>query len=356
MLRITTPVNQTSVDHLVKLWAERYVVDLSNLPSEETAQVVKTASPEERTKTVAKLQRVIQLNCECAGIKTDILFSYIPNVVNLSESQRLAHYVWQVYEKVLDIYKQPPASPSTAAFNSWVGAVNFKPNFFKQWTTPAIEMPDVEQLAAATEPVLQQLREQHQLASNSRAIGFLSTQFHFTTELVLKRLTDSEKILLTPYFRFIEEQVCIPLQRVCKAAAKYPLNSPSLAIVQQLLPISHEIASVVYHRASQMHISHRSLRGGLSHPGVKTSTIRDLQMLQVYLWLCVLEESMTAVEQELVPLCEMVFPSVQVSWKLVRQMLQLLLDELVGRLATGQKHLLLPYTQAMQQLFSNLGQ
>lgn len=354
MLRIHTPVNQTSIECLVNLWAERYIVDLSTLCSEDAAQVVKIASPEERANTVAKLQRLIEINCECAGIKTDILFSYIPNVVNLSESQRLAHYVLQVYEQVLNIYKHSSPSSSTQVLSSLVGAVNFQPHAFRQWAIPLLEMPDVEELATATEPVLQQLRKQHQLASNTRAIGFLSTQFHLTTELLLKRLTHFEQILLSPYFRFIEEQVCIPLQRVCQAAAKHHLDSPNLAIVRQLLPHSHEIASVVYHRASKRYANHRSQRGGLSHPGVMASTIRDLQMMQAYLWLCVLEESTAVVEQELLPLCVMVFPSVQVSWTLVRQMLQLLLDELVARLEPEQKRILLPYTQAMQQLFCHL--
>jgi hypothetical protein len=76
-------------------------------------------------------------------------------------------------------------------------------------------------------------------------------------------------------------------------------------------------------------------------------------MFQVYLWLCALEGSATVVEQELLPLCMMVFPSVDVTWELVEQMLGLLVDELMNRLKPEQKPLLMPYTQAMQQLFSN---
>jgi hypothetical protein len=49
----------------------------------------------------------------------------------------------------------------------------------------------------------------------------------------------------------------------------------------------------------------------------------------------------------------MVFPSVDVTWELVEQMLGLLVDELMNRLQPEQKPLLMPYTQAMQQLFSN---
>lgn len=83
------------------------------------------------------------------------------------------------------------------------------------------------------------------------------------------------------------------------------------------------------------------------------STIRDLQMFQSYLWLCVLEGNMASVEQALLPLCQMVFPSVNVAWDLVKQVLKLLVDELMTRVDLEQKRLLLPSTQAMQQLFSD---
>ncbi|MCA1993638.1 MAG: hypothetical protein LDL41_16585, partial [Coleofasciculus sp. S288] len=247
-MKIIKLVNNASVHCLVKRWGERYVPDLSVLSCPEASQLIGVACLEGRAKTVAKLQRVMQLNCECAGIKTDVLFSYIPNVVNLSESQRLAHYVWQVYEKVLELYKQQSPSPVTLATVSsrFAGTTDFSSDFLTKWAMPMLEMPDIEQLAMVTAPVLQQLQAQHRLTSDSRAIGFISTQFHFSTELIFKRLTHLEQVLLSPYFKFAEEQVCIPLQRVCQAAAQHPPDSPSLAIVQHLLPLSQEIASSVY--------------------------------------------------------------------------------------------------------------
>jgi hypothetical protein len=121
-----------------------------------------------------------------------------------------------------------------------------------------------------------------------------------------------------------------------------------------MLPVSHEIAMSVYRRCISLFPNHRSRRGGLKDLGVTTSTVRDLNMFQSYLWLCVLEGSMAAVEQELVPLCVMVFPSVEVTWELVAEMTKLLMDEIVVRLKPVQKEHVLPYTQAMQQIFANL--
>jgi hypothetical protein len=219
---------------------------------------------------------------------------------------------------------------------------------------PRLSLEEVKQLTTTLEPVLLQLQEQHLLAPDRRTLGFMSTQFHLTSKLVLDRLTLPEQLLLSPYFKFVEEQVCIPWQRVCTAAANHELDSPILAIVEQLLPASREIALKVYYRAVQLYPNHRSRRGGLSQAAVRTSSIRDIEMFQGYLWLCALEGNMTVVEQELLPLCIMVFPSIDVSWELVEQLLPLLIAEIQVRVKPEQIQLLLPYTQAMQQLFSNL--
>ena len=360
MLKNTRPVNNTSVEYLLNLWAKRYVPDLSTLclqqDSLSISQLVEATSKEGRAKTAAKVQRLLKTSCECAGIKTDILFSYIPNVVNLSETQRIVQVVLQIYGKVIEIYKHQ--SPLPAALvkvpQQLFGTGDMSTNALIPSAKLALEVPAVEQFAMTLEPMLQQLREQHKLAKDRRTTGFISTQFHLSTELVLQNVTPVQQVLLNPYFKFVEEQVCIPLQRVCYAAALHDSGSPILAIVVQLLPLSREIASTVYRRAIQLHPNYRSLRGGLSHPRVMASTLRDLEMLQVYLWVCVLEGNTAAVEQELLPLCLMVFPTVEVTWELVKQMLQLLMDELIARVKLSHKHHLLPYTQAMQKLFSTL--
>jgi hypothetical protein len=74
-------------------------------------------------------------------------------------------------------------------------------------------------------------------------------------------------------------------------------------------------------------------------------------MFQGYLSLCVLEESMASVQEELLPLCMMVFPAVDVSWELVEQMTRLLMNEVLARVSKENKSVLVPYTTAMQQVF-----
>ncbi|MGC1394725.1 MAG: hypothetical protein WA828_10635 [Coleofasciculaceae cyanobacterium] len=346
----TIKINNASVSSLVTLWTQRYLPSLATLSQTDkltAAELVAAATPEAKSKTVTKLKRLIQINCECAAIKTDVLFSYIPNVVNLSESQALAKYVSQVYEAALKIYQQ-------SSLSVWKNKFPLLLHTGEDLQLPVLGMPEIKQLLIALEPLLAELQRQHLIVEDSRTIGFMTTQFHFSTQLVLNKLTVPEQVLISPYFKFIEEQVCMPWARVCNAAASHDLNSPKLMVVEQLLPQSYEIAVDVCHRAVRLYPNSSSQRGYLSHPGIMASTIRDLQMMQSYLWLSVLEGNLDSVEQALLPLCVMVFPSIGVTWRLVSQMLKLLMEEVTARVEPQNKALILPYTEAMQQLFASL--
>ncbi|NJR66261.1 MAG: hypothetical protein HC772_14535 [Leptolyngbyaceae cyanobacterium CRU_2_3] len=162
--------------------------------------------------------------------------------------------------------------------------------------------------------------------------------------------------MLTPYLKFIEEQVCIPWQRLCAAAAHHPPDSPTLMTIEHLLQMSPAIAQSVYDHALQNYPHHHSRRGNLQDPGIATSTLRDLSMFQGYLWLCVLEGDMSAIEQELLPLCAAVFPNIAVKWELVEGMLQLLETEIHLRVNAEQSDRLRPFTKNLRRLFkpSNL--
>ncbi|HEY9730142.1 MAG TPA: hypothetical protein V6D50_27160 [Chroococcales cyanobacterium] len=358
MLKTIKLLDNPSVDRLSQLWAERYVPDLSTLSYKERnfsiSELLDAASPKGRTRTVAKLERMVEIRCQCAGIKTNIIFSYIPNVVNLTESRGIATVAAQVYQKILEVYQKQAMFPGRLVNLPNRATVDVSNEIFRSSVMPRLSFAEVKQLAMEIEPVLLNFQERHLASGDRRTIGFMSTQFHLSAKLVLNRLTLPEQLLLSPYFKFVEEQVCIPWQRVCSAAAQHNLDSPILVLAQQLLPLSPAIAKKVYSKAVQMNPNHRSLRGGLSNPGVRASSIRDIEMFQAYLWLCALEGNMSAVEQELLPLCMMVFPSIDVSWKLIEQLLPSLVAEIENRVSSEQMHLLIPYTQAMQHMFSNL--
>ena len=79
-----------------------------------------------------------------------------------------------------------------------------------------------------------------------------------------------------------------------------------------------------------------------------TSSIRDVEMFQVYLWVCADKGNISAIQQELFPLCVMLYPILKVSWEIIREMLHLLGQEISERLNTKQANTLMPYFQVMK--------
>jgi hypothetical protein len=303
MLKTARIADTDSAEQLVKLWSQRYLPDISNLPAEKSnfpaIELIESASREGRSRTAKRLRSQLAIQCELAGLEANSLFTYVPNIVNLSEARRISVYVKQVYEKVFEIYQQqePPSV--------YLRYIDASSQLFSKIALPALMLPVIYQLADVLEPVLLELQTGYLTSQDSRTIGFLTTQFHFTTKNLLQRLTPCEQILITPYLNFIEEQVCIPWQRLCAIQSPDP---DKFHLITTLLPKTHDIAHQVLDRAIQDYPRHSSRRGTLMQPAVANSTLRDLNMVQGYLYLCVLEESMNAIAEELLPLCLAVFP------------------------------------------------
>lgn len=347
----TAKISRTSAsDRLIKLWTDRYLPDLSaitpRVKADAMTDLVVAASETGRKKTVERVRRKIQTNCEMAGLETNALFAYIPNVINLAETRALSTMVAKVYAKILQIYasQQPP--------NRYLAFMDSSNEMYTKLVLPSLMLPTITRLAEELTPSLIELQQHYQATSDSRAVGFLTTQFHFSNRELLKYLSASELILFTPYLKFVEEQVCIPWQRICAAAARHLSSSTGYRIVEQLLPCSQAIAIVTYDRTIGQHQTHQSRRGRLTNPEIRASTLRDLCMVQGYLFLCLLEGDMSAIQNELLPLCILVFPSIDVKWELVNIMLNLLAEELLARVASAQRRSLLPYTEALLETFA----
>jgi len=346
--------------NVMELWGDRYLPDLSSLSSEtnyfQLKELIEMSKSEGRKKTVTEVNRILDIKCNLAKIKTNILFSYVPNKINLSRDRELAKYVQQVYQVLLKIYEQqPPIAPSKITkLKEKIGEnININTQEFEKWVMPELKLPNVKAIARELQPSIDQLREQHLLENGGRTIGFTSTQFHFTTKFIFNQLKLTEQLLLSPYFKFVEEQVCIPWDKVYQATAKHDVTSPELKVVEKLLPASHQIAINIHRKATEKNPYHVSRRGKLTVPGVKASSIRDIEMFQAYLLLCVLEGNMIPIKQRLLPLCVIVFPSINVKWELIEQIVPLLVEEFQLRLDLEEMKVLEPYTTAMEQLFSN---
>ncbi|MCV3215891.1 hypothetical protein OGM63_20665 [Plectonema radiosum NIES-515] len=349
MLLSTSDSKTPSLQHLVKIWAERYTVDVSSLSKNPKfyGELMKAALPEARALTASKLcNNVLYRTNSQAATQTKSLYEYIPEIIDSQLGQRINQVAAQVYQKTLEMYQQQSGlivTPITRQIT--------KENAYNQVSLSLSAIPNIEKLANELEPLLLKYQDQHITANDWRVVGFLTTLFNFSNKLLINQLTAAEKILLCPYFKFIEEEVALPWHRVCAAAAKHELGSPALNLVEEMFPVASEISSTVYCRLLQLFPDHRSRKGGLSDPDVAHSCLRDLDMFQAYLWLSVLEENIKPVEQELVPLCVMVMPSVGVKWEMIDKWKRLLIDEIESCVKLEHKLLLLDYTQGMEQAF-----
>jgi hypothetical protein len=345
MLKTSQVVITPSVERLLNLWAQRYILDLSSLSLENSASynsLLEAASLEGRALTANKLKaNVLDVNCQMAWIQTKTLYTYISNILDLNEARRITQFAFRVYRKLLEIYQN-----QSGGGTSLTG--DFQSNSFSSLGIPAIA-----DLAYALEPILLVFQEQHIASKDWRALGFLTTQLNFSNKLIQKKLSPPEKVLLAPYLKFVEEQVAMPWQRVCVASAKYELDSPAYMLVEQMLPAAPDIAESAYRRLVELLPNHRSRRGELSDGGITHSCLRDLNMFQAYLWLCFLEGNMTPLEGELLPLCVMVVEGVEIKWEMTQKWCEVLADEIMSRLQPEQQQLLQPYTQGMQEIFFN---
>ena len=331
-------------NHLLsQIWASRYLPDLSDLMSGKAdcliAHLLEYSSDFGRRRTVEKIRRHLRICCELAGLEVNQLFSGSSNLVNLSKVRQLAQSVEAVYERVLQFYEQSSQTRFTQEMTeSW--------NPLRNW------VPAIEALSIELESVLHEMQARHLADADPRTIGFVTTQFHFSTQMVLKRLNPIEKALMGSYFQLAEEQVCIPWKEICQLASRYDRAAPETLLVERLLPQSDAIADAVCERARRRYPTFRSRRGNWENAQITASMRRDLNMFQGYLWLCTLQQDLSPISVRLLPLCLMVFPAVNVSWEFIDQTLRLLVAEVRSRMTDQQWSIVQPYATGLIDTFA----
>ncbi len=189
-------------------------------------------------------------------------------------------------------------------------------------------------------------------ADDPRVIGFISMQFHYSGQILLNLIPPVQQASLSAYFKVIDDHLYMPLERAYQAAAEHAYDAPALQAVQQLLPLCSEIATKIAERVIQIYPNYQCHTGRLSDTNIQISSVRDIEMFQVYLWVCVLENNISAVQQELFPLCVMLYPRLKVHWELVRQLIHLLGIEIRSRLEPQQAAYFLPYYESLWAMFS----
>jgi len=335
---------------LLGIWAARYVPDLSIIPaparklvSRRLSQIISTTN---RAATAEKIRSNLVSDCAFAGMQAQRICGAAGSLLNMREATGLSVQVRAVYEKLLDLYVEEfvfaPVMESLSQYDGLAEKIKASRNILPRFVT----------LIQNVEPLLADLQQLYVSSQNQLAIGFLTTQLHLTRHRILERLDAYERLWLNSYFQLVEEQVCMPWQRISQAAANPQLAAEKSKMVTQVLPLSQEIAKAVYDRAVLQHPGHSSRQGRIQCLGVEKSSIRDMSMFQAYIWLCVLEDSVAVIAEELLPLCLLVFPSAGVDWQLVENGISWLLEAMAQPMTPEQQAILSKYGQPIQQQFA----
>lgn len=101
--------------------------------------------------------------------------------------------------------------------------------------------------------------------SDPRMIGFVSMQFHDTSQMLLQMLSLLKKNIVGVTFKLLMTNLYIPLQQAYKAAAD-DLDSVALAGVQQILPVSTKIAQKIIVRVIELYPAYSCYCGCLNNP------------------------------------------------------------------------------------------
>ncbi|MEB3291534.1 MAG: hypothetical protein VKJ24_00095 [Synechococcales bacterium] len=311
---------------LAAAWARKYVTSVTQA---ETAQrpiaqeLIDVTSLEGRQQTTKKLLRALKLASAQAWSHTESLLS--------DEVQR-----HRINAALIDPWKI--AADTHALFEKALQA-------YQERQTP-------RRLTVVIGEDCGRMRQVY-TSQDPRVIGFVSMQFHYTGQMLLSQLTSQEQVLFEPYIKVMDDHLYMPLRDAYDAAANHVPDSPSLRSVQKLLLLSTKIAYRICQRIQHIHPNCYTFSGSLRSRSVMISSIRDAEMFQVYLCLCVLENNLRSVQQQLFPLCVMLYPRLRVNWQLVRDMLQVMNWEIQELLPQADQHYILPHLQALSEMFAH---
>jgi hypothetical protein len=308
--------------HLAQVWAKRYVEKLGSADSSPSNSVESADSPQGRGQTVTKLANALKFSTASAWAKTEKLLAeqVVRHHIDLTliNPWEIAEDTHQIYEQMLKDYQDGlPANRLTITIGSKIGRMR------KKYT-----------------------------AQDPRILGFVSMQFHYSGQLLLAELSAAEQQLVEPYLKVLDDHLYMPLQRAYEAAGDYSMVSPIIAAVEHLIAESTTIAWAVYSKVLDVHPQYQCLTGPLSSQTVSISTIRDIEMFLIYLCLCTLEKDIHSLQEELFPLCVMLYPPLKVDWDLIRLMFKLMRRQIQLSLNPADICVLLPSLDAMAMMFS----
>jgi hypothetical protein len=313
------PTKVVPIPSLAQLWAKKYIQTLGHRHS--TA----TLTPDDETIVIIQdLLESLRFASAKAWAKTETLLS-----TKLNRHHIVHHLVdpWEIAKDVHDIYRK-----ALYAYANQVSAQRFAVSI-------STSLGDIRHKYTTVDP---------------RLIAFVALQFHYCgQQLLLEPMPYWHQARLSEYCKVIDDHLYMPLQRAYRAASQHDYEtSPALHLVRKLVPLSSDIARKVVARVMKLYPNYYSHSGRLNDPTVQISSVRDVEMFQTYLWVCILEADISILQKELFPLCLILYPVLNVSWELVQQMIYLLGCEIQSRLKLLTADYYEPYYQALRTMFS----
>ncbi len=205
-------------------------------------------------------------DCAFAGIEVQKMCLKAGEGLQLEEARQISHHIAGLYRQLLAVYVED------FVFSPLLGKLDTIDSDEGRMAAATEILPKLNNLSIAIEPGLKQLQNIYLASANHRAIGFLTTQLHLTRNNILVRLDSYGKMWLSSYLKLIEEQVCMPWGRICRAATNPAVNSMALKVVEQMFPASQTIADKVYQRAVLDFPHHVSRQGRIQTVGVQASS------------------------------------------------------------------------------------
>ncbi|NUN64546.1 hypothetical protein HCU40_07235 [Pseudanabaena biceps] len=345
-------VTPVPVPSLANIWAKKYIQNLQSSSAKSELQahsLEEILSSEGRIETATHLQNSLRFATAQAWARTE----------NLLIGQNRSHGIddelidpWQIatdsrnlFEQTFKIYTD---NAQSRIFSFDLATEGQDSHYFESKT----QLPTTGQLSVAIASNVGKIRKKY-TSIDPRAIGFVSMQFHYSGQILLESLAPLEQLVVSSYFKVIDDHLYMPLQRCYDAAGYLEYDDAKMQAVRSLLTLTTSIAIGVSQKTLVMHSDYQCHSGVLSLPQVRISSLRDIEMFQVYLCLCVLEQSVSPIQQELFPICIMLYPPLKVSWELVRTLLRLLEQEMHDHLGDLYMQEFEPYLTALNEMFGD---
>ena len=337
-----------TVSRLVDVWAARYRPDFSVLEAGARSLIVGEIyqllqAPGFNVISEKLNQQKVINACKLAAVRTKDFYVGFEDL-DLKEITTLAQLSSCIYLQLLEFYQSHLAVLTVSEWELEHFPLERLGQLFKT--------PNISDLASLLRPLIDEFQIQNSRSEDETTLGFMTTQISLTNALLFQELDLVEQALVGPYFRFLEEHMALPWQRLCAAAASHRAGGPVFRLVERMLPMMSTISLAVHTQWSQDFPYHYTRRGRLNSPEVRHSSLRDFNMFQVYLWLSFLQGHSKVIENELVIICRLVYGQMGIPWEMTVHGTRLLIDRVLSYLKPYELSLVTSCTSDILKAFT----